>query len=140
MNRFKYIIHGNPYEVTIDRFEGNSATVSVNGVSYDIEVIREKKQAVKLERPKVVPGAGAQPARTKPEALVGEIKSPLPGVIKQITVKEGDSVKQGQSLVILEAMKMFNEIYADRDGRVVKLLVTVGDNVLEGQTLVTIGA
>ncbi|HEX7708175.1 MAG TPA: biotin/lipoyl-containing protein [Thermoanaerobaculia bacterium] len=140
MSRFKFVIHGNPYEVTIERFEGDSATVEVNGVSYDIEIAREKKPVVIMERARVVPGSGAQPARTLPEGSVGEIKSPLPGVIKQVTVREGDSVKQGQSLVILEAMKMSNEIYADRDGKVVKVLVMAGDNVLEGQTLVTIGA
>ena len=140
MSRFRFVIHGNPYEVTIDRLEGNAATVSVNGVAYDVEITREKKPVVMVERPKAVPGAGAQPSRTRPEALIGEIRSPLPGLIRQVTVKEGDSVTQGQSILILEAMKMSNEIYADRDGRIVRLLVTAGDNVLEGQTLATIGA
>jgi glutaconyl-CoA/methylmalonyl-CoA decarboxylase subunit gamma len=139
MSRFKFLIHGNPYEVSIENFENNVATLTVNGVTYDVEVVREKKPTVKIERAKVVPGAGAQPERMKPAPAIGEIRSPLPGVIKQIVVREGQPVRQGESLVILEAMKMDNEIYANRDGRVVRVMVGVGESVLEGQPLVTIG-
>ena len=66
-------------------------------------------------------------------------KSPLPGVIVDLKVREGDQVNAGQHLLILEAMKMENNIDADRDGIVVELKVNKGDSVLEGDTLLTIG-
>lgn len=138
MNTFKYTIGGNTYEVAIESFEGNLAKVTVNGVTLDVEVEREQKETVKIERPKVVAGSGPQPERVKPQARAGEVKSPLPGVIQSIRVKEGDTVKAGQCLAILEAMKMENEIDAIVDGTVEKVHVAQGQNVLEGETIVTI--
>lgn len=138
MNTFKYTIGGNTYEVAIESFEGNLAKVTVNGVTLDVEVEREQKETVKIERPKVVAGSGPQPDRVKPQARAGEVKSPLPGVIQSIRVKEGDTVKAGQCLAILEAMKMENEIDAIVDGTVEKVHVSQGQNVLEGETIVTI--
>jgi biotin carboxyl carrier protein len=138
MNTFKYTIGGNTYEVAIESFEGNLAKVTVNGVTLDVEVEREQKETVKIERPKVVAGSGPQPERVKPQARAGEVKSPLPGVIQSIRVKEGDTVKAGQCLAILEAMKMENEIDAIIDGTVEKVHVAQGQNVLEGETIVTI--
>ncbi|MFA7201298.1 MAG: acetyl-CoA carboxylase biotin carboxyl carrier protein subunit, partial [Bacteroidales bacterium] len=61
---------------------------------------------------------------------------PLPGVILEVTVKEGDTVKSGQKLVVLEAMKMENNIEADRDGVVTSIKVSKGDSVLEGAPLI----
>ena len=66
------------------------------------------------------------------------MKSPLPGVILDIKVKEGDMVKKGQVIIILEAMKMENNINADRDGKVTSIKVSKGDSVLEGTDLVII--
>lgn len=138
MNTFKYTIGGNAYEVAIESFEGNTARVTVNGVTLDVDVHRERKQATRIERPKVVVGGGPQPERVKPQGAVGAVKSPLPGLIQAVQVKEGDSVKAGQCLAILEAMKMENEIAAVIDGTVEKLHVSKGQNVLEGDILVTI--
>jgi len=138
MHSFKYEIHGNTYDVTIDSFENNVARVIVNGVTYDVEVKREKR-SVKIERPKVTAGAGPQPERMKPQGKTGDVNSPLPGVIKAINVKDGDEVKQGQTLCILEAMKMDNEIAAPHAGKVAKVHVTEGKSVLEGETLISIG-
>ena len=139
MTRFKYLINGNEYEVTIDSFEGGTASLTVNGVSYEVEVQREKKTPTRIERPKVAAGAGPQPARMKPQSGPGAVSSPLPGVIKEVRVKPGDTVANGQCLCILEAMKMDNEIYASQDGVVAAVNVTAGQSVLEGETLVTIG-
>jgi biotin carboxyl carrier protein len=137
MHAFKYTIGGNQYEVVIESFEGSTARVTVNGMTLDVEVEREKK-TVKIERPKVVVGAGPQPERLKPQGLPGDVKSPLPGVIQAVHVKEGDKVKAGQCVAILEAMKMENEIAALTDGTVEKLHVSAGQNVLEGAVIVTI--
>ena len=138
MNTFKYTIGGNTYEVSIESFEGNSARVTVNGVTLDVDVHREQKQTTRIERPKVVAGSGPQPARVKPEGKPGDIKSPLPGVIQAVHVKVGDVVKAGQCLAILEAMKMENEIAAIIDGTVEKVQISQGQSVLEGDILVTI--
>lgn len=66
------------------------------------------------------------------------MKSPLPGVILDIKVKEGDTVKRGQTIIILEAMKMENNINANKDGKVAEIKVNKGDSVLEGTDLVII--
>ena len=66
------------------------------------------------------------------------IKSPLPGVILEIKVKEGDTVKRGQTLLVLEAMKMENDIKADRDGKVTAIKVSQGESILEGTDLIII--
>lgn len=137
MHAFKYTIGGNQYEVVIESFEGSTARVTVNGMTLDVEVEREKK-TVKIDRPKVVVGAGPQPERVKPQGSPGDVKSPLPGVIQSVRVKEGDTVKAGQCVAILEAMKMENEIAALTDGTVEKIHVTQGQNVLEGASIVTI--
>jgi glutaconyl-CoA/methylmalonyl-CoA decarboxylase subunit gamma len=139
MARFKYTINGNEYEVSIDRFEGSQAAVTVNGITYDVEIQREKKAQVRVERPKVVAGAGPQPTRMRPEAGIGAVKSPLPGVIREVRVKAGDEVTQGQCVCILEAMKMENEIYANTAGKVTAVSVSPGQSVLEGETLLVIG-
>ncbi|WP_406672310.1 biotin/lipoyl-containing protein [Natronospira sp.] len=140
MSKFKYLINGNEYEVTIDSFTGSVATLTVNGVTYEVEVQREKRTPTRIERPVVVTGAGPQITRTKPQSTAGAVNSPLPGVIKEIKVKEGEEVKQGACVIILEAMKMDNEIYAGDDGVVLKVHVQPGQQVLEGETLVTVGA
>jgi biotin carboxyl carrier protein len=138
MNTFKYTIGGNTYEVSIDSFEGNLARVTVNGTTLDVEVHREQKQPTKIERAKVVAGAGPQPERVKPQGFAGAVKSPLPGIIQAVRVKEGDSVKAGQCVAILEAMKMENEIAATIDGVVEKVHVSQGQSILEGDVIVTI--
>ena len=66
------------------------------------------------------------------------MKSTLPGVILDIKVKEGDTVKRGQTIIILEAMKMENNINANKDGKVAEIKVNKGDSVLEGTDLVII--
>jgi len=138
MSNFKYFINGNTYEVAITDFEDNFATVTVNGVTYEVEIAREKKARTKVERPKVVAGAGPQPARTRPG--LSTVSAPLPGVIKEIACSEGMEVKKGQRLCVLEAMKMENELSAPADGKVGRVYVTAGQSVLEGDTILTIGA
>ena len=69
----------------------------------------------------------------------GAVRSPLPGVILSVDCKVGDTVKRGQKLLVLEAMKMENTIPADRDGKIVEVKVNKGDSVLEGADLVIIG-
>ena len=146
MKECKYTINGKEYKVTIGEIEGNIANVEVNGQSYKVEM--EKKEVA--EKPTVRPVAKPAPAPAKPAAQPAAaqpaaagsgkgVKSPLPGVILDVKVNVGDEVKKGQTVVILEAMKMENNINADRDGKITAINVKQGDSVLEGTDLVMIG-
>ena len=86
------------------------------------------------------PAAPATPVVKPAAASTGKsgVKSPLPGVILDIKVNVGDAVKKGQVIIILEAMKMENNINADKDGKITAINVNKGDSVLEGTDLVII--
>ena len=136
MKEYKYKINGNVYNVVIGDIEDNIAHVEVNGTHYNVEMEKKQKAAAPIARPR--PAAVAAKPAAKPAAAKGGVKSPLPGVILDIKVKEGDEVKKGQTVIILEAMKMENSINADRDGKIASIKVSKGESVLEGTDLVII--
>ena len=150
MKEYKIKINGNEYAVSVSNVEDNTALVNVNGTQYEVEV--EGMTAPKATKtPKIVqqpavadtdphPATArtASPASTASVAA-GNIKSPLPGVVLDVMVHVGDAVKTGQRLMILEAMKMENNIDSDRDGTVKESKARKGDSVLEGDILITIG-
>ena len=143
MKEYKFKINGNDYAVTINNIDHNVAEVTVNGTNYSVEVegLVSKPKTPKLVRTVAVPSTDAHPAvakTAKPSAGAGAIKSPLPGVILDVLVKEGDEVKMGQRLLVLEAMKMENNIDSDKAGIVKSIAVRKGDSVLEGDVLITI--
>ena len=119
------------------------AEVEVNGTPYNVKMEKPaKKQMVTLKRPAQAPtNASGEPVITRQAApsVAGAVKSPLPGVILSVDCKVGDTVKRGQKILVLEAMKMENNINADRDGKIVEIKVNKGDSVLEGADLVVIG-
>ena len=85
------------------------------------------------------PAAAPTPAPAPDPAGAGKaVTSPLPGVIIEVSVKEGQAVKAGQKVAVIEAMKMENEIQASSDGTVTAILVNKGDSVLEGAEIVKI--
>lgn len=143
MKQYKYKINGNLYNVTVNDVEDNVARVEVNGVPYNVELDKPIKTAVSTPvvrpaaAPKTAAGAPVVARPSAPSKNTG-VKSPLPGVVLDIKVKEGDMVKKGQVIVILEAMKMENNINADRDGKVTAIKVNKGESVLEGTDLVII--
>ena len=139
MKEYKYTINGNVYNVVIGDIEDNIAHVEVNGTHYNVEMEKKQKAAAPIARPRpaAAPATASKPA-AKPAASKGGVKSPLPGVILDIKVKEGDEVKKGQTIIILEAMKMENSINADRDGKIASIKVSKGESVLEGTDLVII--
>jgi len=144
MKKFKFNIRGNNYNVEILNIEDNIAEVEVNGSKYqvDIEKTIQETKTPKLVRPKVIPAGGQERARTsKPTGKkgVGVVKAPLPGTILELKVKVGDEVKSGDTLLIMEAMKMENNIKSDKSGKVVSVKINNGDSVLEGDVLVEIG-
>ena len=102
--------------------------ITVNGVAYSVSVEET--------------AAGAAPVAAAPAAPAGAagavaVKAPMPGNILDVKVKAGDSVKAGDVLAILEAMKMENEIVAPQDGTVASVNVNKGDTVNSGDTLVS---
>ena len=144
MKEYKYKINGNLYNVVIGDIEDNIAHVEVNGTHYTVEMEKKPKAA---PAPKPVARPAAKPAAVPAAAPAAKpatggaksgVKSPLPGVILDIKVKEGDEVKKGQTIIILEAMKMENSINADKDGKVTAINVSKGESVLEGTDLVII--
>ncbi len=151
MNKYQYTVQGVDYDVEIEEVEGNLAKVSVNGVKFDVELkepIRPSHIAVhtKVVAPKpttsVATPAAAPTKPTQPAAAPGAgtpVKAPLPGTITSINVNVGDNVKDGDTVVVLEAMKMQNNIEAEGSGTVTSILVKQGDSVMEGAVLLTIG-
>lgn len=146
MKEYKFKIHGNEYEVSINSVEDNIADVTVNGTQYEVEIEGKASKVSKITKPTPSTSSAATTAEVISTAKAAAkksagtaVKSQLPGVIVDLKVREGDQVKAGQHLLVLEAMKMENNIDADRDGIIVELKVNKGDSVLEGDTLLTIG-
>ena len=142
MKEYKYKINGNEYAVCINEVNDTTANVTVNGEEYKVEweKPKEEKPVVKVQ-PVAAKPAQANPAPTvAPAATVkgNAIKTPLPGVIIDVKVNIGDTVKKGDTVVVLEAMKMENNINADRDGKVTAIQVAKGDTVADGAVLVVL--
>ncbi|PKO95966.1 MAG: acetyl-CoA carboxylase biotin carboxyl carrier protein subunit [Bacteroidetes bacterium HGW-Bacteroidetes-7] len=140
MKEYKLKINGNDYAVTITDIEDTIAEVEVNGIPFKVEIERTaKKQSASL--PRMNKPAQVEANVTRPVVSGAEIivTSPLPGVILEVVVKEGEAVKKGQKLMVLEAMKMENVIESTADGKVISIKANKGDSVLEGAPLIIIG-
>ena len=149
MKEYSFKINGKQYDVTVESVEGKNAQVVVNGAAYSVEIEKGVADSVVAAAPQndkpAAPAPQAAPAAAAPAAPkaapVGpgtKVESPLPGVVIEVSVKEGQAVKQGQKVAVLEAMKMENEIAATVDGTVTAIHVNKGDSVLEGAPIVTI--
>lgn len=142
MKEYKYTINGNKYNVTIAGIEDNIANVVVNGEEYKVEMEKEPEPVKKkvVVKPVAAPAPAEAPASgngTKVN-VNNAVKSPLPGVIVGIKVKVGDEVKAGDTVVVLEAMKMANNLDTERSGKVTAVLVSEGESVMEDTPLVVI--
>ena len=133
--KMQYRINDIEYNVEINSFSGNKAEVTVNGVVYQVEIGSNEPSA-----PAVQPSVQvSEPKQTVAAGCGKPINAPLPGVIIGVMVNVGDTVKAGQVVAVLEAMKMENEIQAEFDGVVTSVYVSQGDSILEGTPIVTIG-
>lgn len=142
MKEYKYTINGNKYEVAINSINDNIANVVVNGEEYEVQMEKEPEPVKKkvVVRPVAQPEAETASASTSTNKvdLNNAVKSPLPGVITEIKVKVGDEVKAGDTVVVLEAMKMANNLDAEKSGKVTAVLVKEGESVMEDTPLVVI--
>jgi biotin carboxyl carrier protein len=109
----------------------------VNGTNYNVEIHREVKQVKtpKLVRKPVMPKPGEGTIPKSGGATI-TVKAPLPGNIFKIIAKEGDEVKKGDNLLIMEAMKMENNVLAEKEGVIKSIKVKEGDAVLQGDVLI----
>lgn len=166
MGKYNFRINGHDYQVDVNSVEGGIADVTVNGTDYKVELAdavpapaqqaaRPAPQATFTAAPAPqatapatqataqAPQATAQAAQTAtasaPQGKGEVVTAPLPGVILDIKVKVGDAVKAGQTVAVLEAMKMENEIEATASGTVTAVNARKGDSVLEGAAIITIG-
>lgn len=148
MKEYKYKINGMKFNVEVeDHIDDNDTiNVQVNGVPYKVEL--DENQKVKkavVSAPKKAATAprteSGEKVIAQPQASAGAasaIKSPLPGTIMSINVNVGDKINSGDTVCVLEAMKMENDVHADKSGTVKKILVGIGDSVLEGTDLIII--
>lgn len=146
MKKYKFTIHGNKYDVNILHVEENIIDLEVNGSAYQVEVDKsiQPVKTPRLVRSRAVPSTDVAPfGGTATKAATGKtgviIKSPLPGAVVSIHVKTGDKVSVGQKLMVLEAMKMENNIDSDKEGTVLSIAVIPGQQVMEGDVLIEIG-
>ena len=160
MAKYEYKVKGVDYVVEIQDIEGNIANVTVNGIPFEVEMkqpVKSSKQKVKLNEGQnnvsASPAASTSPATGSSSAASSDsassskqatpaagkpVVAPLPGTINDIKVKVGDKVNAGDTVVVLEAMKMQNNIDAETSGTIASINVNKGDAVMEGDTLVTI--
>ncbi|MBR2369064.1 MAG: biotin/lipoyl-binding protein [Paludibacteraceae bacterium] len=128
MKNFKFTINGNVYEVGVEAAENGKSNVTVNGKSYQVEVEADVMQATAVRRPVSTPSAASK-------SVSGVMKSPLPGKVLKVLVSEGQVVKRGDTLMVIESMKMENNIAAQKDGVVRKIMVAAEQNILQGDAL-----
>lgn len=133
MKKFKFIINGGSYEVSVAETGLNVAEIEVNGTPFTVEI-----QKPDSDSPLKVKPAGKVDTIKVPERTVfaTAIKSPLPGSISKILVKEGQQVKRGDLLLTMESMKMENNILAADDGIVNSIRVQAGQTVMQDEILI----
>ena len=122
MRTFNVTVNGQTYEVSVEEVTGGAAPARAAAPAAPRAAARAATKAA----PKAVAGAGTPS------------KAPMPGTILDVKVKVGDTVKNGQAVCVLEAMKMENEIPATKDGKITSVLASKGASVNTGDVLVTI--
>lgn len=140
MKKFKFTISGNEYEVEIKNFEDDVAKIEVNGTKYEVEVHQEVKasKTPTLVRTQVPVDRKDSKIKKTVSSRAYTLKAPLPGNIFKILKQVGDDVKKGDTIMIMEAMKMENNIQSEKDGKITNIKVKEGDAVLQNDVLAEI--
>lgn len=147
---FSFKINGAEYKCAVEEIEAGLTEVTVNGKKYTVETekpVAPVKAAPKAAPAAAAPAAAAAPkaapapapaAKAAPAAAGAQVKSPLPGSVVKVCVNEGQDVKKGDTLLILESMKMENPILAEQDGKVAQVAVAAGQTVMQDDLLVVL--
>ena len=149
MKEFTFKINGAEYKCAVEEIEAGLTNVTVNGKTYQVETEKPAAPAPKPAAPKAAPVAAApaaapapaaEPKAAAPVAADGvKVKSPLPGSVIKVVVTEGQAIKKGDTLLVLESMKMENPIMAEQDGTVKQIVVAAGQNVMQDDVLLVLG-
>ncbi len=144
MKKFDFNINGDDYNVHIKAIEGDTAEIEVNGTPYSVKIkqeiktsktpilVRKEGQSKSADK-RIIENLSPVSSSSKPSAKA--IKSPLPGSVLKVMVSEGDKFKEGDVLMIMESMKMENNILAERSGTIVKVCAPAGSSVLQDADL-----
>ncbi|CAH8292100.1 biotin-dependent enzyme [Mariniflexile fucanivorans] len=136
MKNFSFKINENSYGVKIVSHEDNTIELEVNGTSYSVKM---KEEVKKIKTPTLVrkpSSATVEPIKINPSSSIAKIIAPIPGIILSINVKIGDTIKVGDVLLVLEAMKMENSIASEKSGTVTAINVKVGQQVLQSEVMI----
>ena len=141
MKDFKYKINGNDYAAHVEEQEDGTLKINLNGKEFVVELPAKAAAVRPVIKPVAAPAAVATPApRVVQAAGPASVTSPLPGTITDVKVKAGQKVKRGDVLLVMEAMKMANDIVAENDGTIKAVCVKKGDNVNQGDVLIEMEA
>lgn len=138
MKKFKVTVDGQTYTVQVEEMTNDTTISPMNKV--DQTGVKASSTDTETKQAKVSAPVAEQPKETQKPAVVGgmSVKAPMPGSILEVKVKEGDTVKDGDVLLVLEAMKMENELTASQAGTVTQILVKKGDTVNSGDPLIVL--
>jgi biotin carboxyl carrier protein len=141
MRTYNLKIGGEPFKARIVEYSESKVVVNLNGDLYEVEIEPEeapRSHVLVRSAPEHRSTKSAESPLQVSKLSAGLVIAPLPGVVKSILVKEGDAVKEGDVVLVLEAMKMDNEISSRSNGTVKTIHVAVGDSVQEDQLLIDI--
>ena len=147
MKEYKFKINGNAYKVAVESVQDGIAAVSVNGTPYKVEIENDLGGPKPVKPVQVAPATYQATPQAAPVKIASappaggsetQLRSPLPGTVLELRVKEGDTVKEGQTVMILEAMKMETGVVALTDGKVGEVFIEPGRAVKAGELLMTV--
>ncbi len=142
MKTYKMKINGEKYDAKIKKYKNFQVVVEVNGIDYEIELEQtDRKKTVIVRSEKTNPVLDVVKTPAKPVvASAGSVLAPIPGLVLRLLAKEGDNVNAGDTVLILEAMKMESEIASTATGIIKTINVKEGASVQEGEVLIEVGA
>lgn len=150
MKKYVLEIGEKEYTAEVKSITTEEASIVVNGSEYKVKLKEFGRKKISVPQAAPVTPTAPAPSPAAPmglppkrpsaasEAGAGAVRAPLPGLILDVNINEGDAVKAGQNIIVMEAMKMENQVQAPHDGTVSKLFVKKGDSVAEGDSLLEI--
>jgi len=141
MKKYKLVINDKEFNTRIVDYSGNRIIVKVNGHDYEVNITPEEKSITKVVRTrKDTPNLDVLHKSNKPVAVsAGTVTSPIPGLVITLMVAVGDTVQKGDTVIILEAMKMESEIASTASGTVKKIFVKEQQSLQEGDAIIEVG-